>query len=304
MKRIFYISCLIIMFLGCTKTNFIIEDYRENTSTIIDIDKNLISLYPRITGYGGPAVGETPFPSGCIAQAFAFNNGQQLTQWRYYKSMSPGTLTPVNQPMEIVNGLYDFYFVSTKSSSDPPVFLNGTATVYNTIDYLWYKIDDQTIENTTTLPINFEHCCAQIVIKVFNAPGDSVVQWTQVAMMEMPNLKNVGWDLYSGVITPATSINSDSLQVMNSSGLNSNLVILPVTNIATIYLYLAMQMYDGNFIESYNLYLPVPDSTFKAGTSYHYDIMFANDTVLINNVNIAPWIDVDEEGNPLYPIPN
>ena len=300
-----YLLILGCFLIGCTRNSFEVEDYRQNNQVpdSTDGNKSIVSYYPRIYGYAGDTKDNvTEFPAGCITEAFAFVKGLQLIQWRYYKSFSAGTLSPVEQPMELVNGLYDFYMVSTKSSVYPPVFKQGIASdIYNNIDYLWYKVTSQVIENPTTLSINFDHSCAQIVLNVKNQEGDSIAQWISYASMHVPDVSNCQWDLYTGVISPATTIDSDSLKAFNCQGLSGNMVIVPIKDITELSVYLSVQLYQENEPRGYPLTLPVPDGQMTGGNSYHYLIEFTKDTVYIGDVNIAPWIEVDEDGNPLYP---
>ena len=290
--------------MGCTDNHFTIEDEREVLIPDSGAKKHIIGFAPSIHGYAGQnGPGVSQFPAGNIVQIFAWDVGVQLSQYRYYKSMSPGTLSPVEQPLELVNGLYDFYAVSTNSSKKPPVFLYSVASdLDNGIDYLWYRVRNQVVENPTTISINFRHCTSQIVINATNATDERVVEWISAATLAAPVVtKDVTWNLYNGIIQPATSLSMMEPLNMAASGLSCQQIIIPVKGPSSIYVYLQMKLYNEDTVRGYPLNLPIPDATFAPGNSYHYEVLFSDDTVKIGTVNIAPWIEVDEDGNPLYP---
>lgn len=290
---------------GCTKNDLIIEDFRGNGSGGDTASgTQVIHFYPRVGGYGGGgSLNMTPFPEGCRVQAFAFTQGIQLTQWAYYQSLSAGTLSPLDEPLLLAQGTYDIYLVSTKSSADPPVFHQGKATALtNGVDYLWYGLRASVLRNTTNIPVNFTHSMSQLVINVTNAPGEQVAEWIQYAMMGAPALTaTTGWDLYNGKIAPTGVVRGDSLIVMAASGLTCQQIILPIEGVTDLYVYLNMKIAGENEYRGYPLSLPLPSGRFMGGYSYHYDVEFMKDSVYVNPVNIASWIEVDEEGQPLYP---
>lgn len=306
MKKTTFCFLLISALLAaCTENSLIIEDNRTGNNN--GGATNIIHFYPRIHGYtsGGPA-NITSFPEGCVVQIFAFVKGIQLTQWRYYQSYSVGTLSPVSLPMELVGGSYDFYMVSLKTAADPPVFHDGSAYgLQNGIDYLWYATPAAVSQLQTNIPVNFMHSASQIVIDVENQDDASIAEWIQYAMLGAPQPDTLtSWDLFSGAIRPVTQIRTDSLINLTADGLSCQSIILPVSGVSQVYLYLNMKINGENEYRGYPFYLPIPDSIFMAGNSYHYNIEFTRDTVLIGDVTISSWIEVDEEGHPLYPESN
>ncbi len=297
------LALFLIICISCTDNRFTIEDERIDIIPESNGKKNIISFQPSVHGYASTGISSTPFPEGNMAQIFAWDVGVQLSQYRYYRAMSPGTLSPVELPLELVNGLYDFYAVSVNSPEKPPVFLYSVASdISNGVDYLWYRVRDQIIVNPTTIPIQFKHCGSQIIINSVNAGDEKVVDWVSAATMAAPVLnKQTTWNLYNGVIGAATEFSMMAPLNMTAYGLTCQQLIIPVSGVSSFYVYLQMKLWNEDEIRGYPLTLPIPDNELQAGKSYHYEILFSKDTVTVSTVNIASWIEVDEYGNPLYP---
>lgn len=296
--------CLMIVCIGCTSNQFTIDDERIDKIPIPGNKKNQVSFSPQIkqSGFGGTG-GVSPFPEGNIVQIFTWDVGVQLSQYRYYKSMSPGTLSPLELPMVLVNGLYDFYAVSVNSSQKPPEFSYSIADrIFNGTDYLWYLVRDQVIENPTTLSISFKHCATQVVIQAVNAGDEKIVDWINASTMAAPVIDStVTWNLYNGQISPAKSFSMIAPLNMTAFGLTCQQLIVPVTGASEFFVYLQMKLYNEDEVRGYPLTIPIPAGGLAAGHSYQYKVLFSQDTVQVSNVNIASWIEVDEYGNPLYP---
>ena len=47
---------------------------------------------------------------------------------------------------------------------------------------------------------------------------------------------------------------------------------------------------------------PRPDNILAAGNSYLFRAVINENSVSFGNVSVKDWTDVDESGNPLYPI--
>ncbi len=318
-SAIYYISGLFalycLLFSGCTKNELIIIDNREDTtSTSAGSVKHTLHFYPLVEGNGNgsenipPASDMTPFPKGNRVQVYIISNGIQYLSSPIYQALEAGSLSPVSQPATVVNGSYDFYFSSVNTPANPPSFYYGkTKSVSNGVDYLWYGVDDQIMKNNTTVPVYFQHRSAQVVISVNNLETPGVVEWINFAMVQEPDTAGVAWDIYNGDLMQTSGTNvypSQSLMTskinMPASGLMCSQFLIPVQYDGSLDAYLSLKMRTGE-INGYSFQLPIQNGQLQGGNSYHYTVNFGMDTVYIGDVNIKSWIEVDLDGNPLYP---
>ncbi len=324
MKKLLLIYCLLIaLLLGCTRNEFIVIDKRYenmhvNDDTSIIKNEYLVNftsqVYNSFVSTGNILSEVAPFAKGNKAQIFVCVYDGPFLIWPYYQALTAGTLTPVEDPVIVVDGLYDFYFTSVNSPDDPPIMRNSIVSpVANGLDYLWYFKHLNIQVNNSNVPILFTHSTAQIVINVVNEGSSEVVDWINFTMIQVPDTIGMEWGLYDGVISkldsttntriPAQSLLPDQ-QVMNSSGLISTLCVLPLQYEGSLDAYLSMKMHDvtsSDSITGFDISLEIPNDELVAGNSYHYTVNFTKDTVYVDDVEIESWIVVDLEGTPLYP---
>ena len=61
---------------------------------------------------------------------------------------------------------------------------------------------------------------------------------------------------------------------------------------------------DGdNDSKIYSVQVPVPNGELKAGASYRFSAVINGSSVSIPSVSVKDWTEIDETGNPLYPLP-
>ncbi len=308
-----YIQISIFIFLAiiisCTQDRFTVEDLRIHPQKSTDNSYNeyIIGFYPRmISGISSSGVEElNAFTEDCYANIYAYNNGNSfiLSDQQLYKSMTAGTLSPVNLPIILEDGNYNIYATSIHSDQKPPSFTNYITTDINSgVDYLWALVDTINIETETNVILNFNHVACQVNLNVINQQTDTIADWINFAMLGTPEVTSSSeWNLLTGVITPSTSIRVDTLLNMVAKGLTASQYILPVSKVAEIYLYISLKLNKENEPMGYEIFLPLPDSTFLPGSSYSYTVQYGYDTIIVNDVNIAPWNIIDETSNPIYP---
>ncbi len=319
--RIVYMVVFIWLVFSCTKNEIIVIDNRPDIDSAYNDDvlikgENIVNFSPQVynsyvnTGYVSSEM--QPFAKGNKAQIFVCVYGGGFISWPMYQALSAGTLSPIEEPVVVVNGLYDFYFVSVNSPDDPPVMrYSEVSPVNNGVDYVWCKVHTQIEANNTSVPVLFTHSTAQIVIQINNLDSPGIVDWTSYAMLQVPDTTNIVWGLYDGVLSqtiddkkvPAQALSADKM-VMSSSALTSTLCVLPLQYEGSMEAYLSLRMRDvttSDSITGYNISLDIPDNELVAGTSYHYTVNFGRDTIYVGDVEIDSWIAVDLEGNPLYP---
>ena len=315
---------LIVLLCNCTRNKFYIIDDRfdinpSNTDSLLATGESIINFTSNIrnnnTSIGYSGSGDIqPFPKGYRAQIYVFTYDGELIDDPIYQSLTEGTLSPVSNPIIVATGSYHLYMTSLNNPDDPPQINDYEIyPVNNGNDYLWFHNYLSVSANNATIPINFSHSVAQIVLTVNNLDSIGLAEWINYTMIQVPDTTNIKWNLYTGMLLqedsltlqliPSQELMTDKV-TMNSSGLISTLCVLPVQTKDSIEAYVAIKLRDSSVndgVVGFNIKLGIPDNELRAGTSYHYTFNISSDTVYIGDVLIDSWIAVDLEGNPLYP---
>ncbi len=293
-----------ICFFSCTDNYFRVDDERLNKTDIASEKKNVVNFYPRVLDFSlASEPGYTLFQEGNIAQVFIFvtKGNCILNINNFYKAYENGSISPLsNTPIEVVSGYYDFYIVSVNSSDKPPVFNNGMAyNIDNGTDYIWYYVRSNIVQNPTTLPVEFTHSAVQIIITVDNTDTDVIADYINYAALAEPIAPDSAcWNIYNGSLTPATSVKSSPTYAMVSSELASHQFILPLNNVSSIPVYIRFKIKEIEDYRGFTLNLPaIDDNKFVGGTSYQYSVKLKDDTVYFSSAVIAPWKEVNEDGD-------
>lgn len=222
-----------------------------------------------------------------------------------FKSEKPGTLSPVSNPMYLPNGNYNFYSVTTNSSINQNPNFNtdtgiSTSNLSNGIDYLWWGNPNVSILTTTVnIPIIYSHCATQVVIKL--VAGNGIVLNSQTAATITPsNPANLTMNLKTGVINPATSLDSKTA-AMGVSNFVSQFTMLPLSMSGKITTTFTVLINNESTPRVYTVNIPVPSGGLAPGKSYLYKAIVNANEITFDSVNVIDWIIVDEQGTPLYP---
>ncbi len=291
-RRLFLLSTLLSILSACVDNKYIIDDYRlPGTSK----DKNVVYFLPRLESNVATRV-LTPFPEYCLVKIFVFDyyGTQSSITSPVYRSLEPGTLSPSQGQLTLINGTYNFYAVSLKEDSLPPKFTNNVATeLYNNKDYLWCGVTDQMISHSgTTIPITFNHVATQIVVNVVNKDTTNPAAKVLSATISGPETTSgITWNLTTGVISPATSLASTGAAIQ-VDGMATSYIMLPVAVENGKLSYLAVVQQSQGQVVSCNVDIPFPEGGYLAGHSYQYDMYFDIDGGSLAEVVVAPWKDV------------
>ncbi|MGL4292259.1 MAG: fimbrillin family protein [Bacteroidales bacterium] len=174
----------------------------------------------------------TPFGGGRYVTIYAYFHGDPVTNppviTKYYKSNPKSKLIPVNSPMKLYTGKYDFYAVSTNSTiNQTPSFKNGfsTSPLKNGVDYLWAKMENITVKpGKNVVPITFSHQCAQIILNI----DESLLTFVfsiDGCTLTVPNDNNK-MNLSDGFINTAQTLEKVPMS-MKISGQTCKLIVLP-----------------------------------------------------------------------------
>ena len=284
---------LMMLLFACVDNKFIIDDYRRIPNS--KATKNVVYFLPRIESKFATRT-LSPFPAYCKVKIFAFNayGTQRSISSPVYRSLEPGTLSPSQTPMTLINGTYDFYAVSLKEDSLPPTFTDNIAIgLENNKDYLWCGISDQMIDqNGTTIPITFNHVATQIVVNIVNQDTLNPVTSIHDAWVTNPQITNdVTWDLTTGVISPADTLSSTG-GLMQINGLTTSYIMVPIVMKNGKLPYLAVVTLQEGETMSCNVDIPFPEAGYLSGRSYNYDLYFNADSIILVDAEVDAWNDV------------
>ena len=107
--------------------------------------------------------------------------------------------------------------------------------------------------------------------------------------------------LSSGQIPPATSYDTPDKKGIN--GFLAQYIMLPLQTDTPMTLTLEIETDGDNDSKIYSVQVPVPNGELKAGDSYRFSAVINGSSVSIPSVSVKDWTEIDETGNPLYPLP-
>ena len=206
----------------------------------------------------------------CAYTANTSNNitGAPVAQGNYVTS-SPGVLTGnLGYKMYLSNAIYSFYAVSCNSTSPAPTFTNGLSEpLSNGVDYLWWHAVHQDIASSQiNIPITYQHAATQVVVAI--AGGENITLNKILSATITPPKPGAIMDLSTGIIT-------STLELMVNG---------------------------ESFSRTYTTPLTPPNNLLSAGNSYLFRAVINENSISFANVSVKEWTEVDESGNPLYPV--
>lgn len=218
-----------------------------------------------------------------------------------YVTSSPGVLTGVQgYKMYLNNDTYNFYAVSCNSTRSAPLFINGRSVpLSNGVDYLWWHALNQDVSSSqVNIPITYQHAATQVVVTI--AAGTSITLNRIVSASITPPYPGARMDLSTGIIN--SEINYDQATPMGINGFTVQYIMLPVKSSDPMTLTLELLVNGESSSRTYTTDLDPPSSILAAGNSYLFRAVINENTVSFPSVSVKEWTEVDESGNPLYPI--
>lgn len=306
---------------GCTKNTITIENTELNSnpsgnnggssgndsdSTYNGSGNNLVGFHATLESLNMTR-SMSPIATNTLVTIFAFHGETDnaistapMARGNYVAQQA-GMLTGVsNYKMYLSNGTFDFYAVSTNSSSRFPTISNGvSAGLQNGVDYLWWGCANYEISGSqVTVPIVFNHAATQIVIQLSAGEGVALQQIASATIT--PPQTGSTLDLTSGTITPATEYGTVGAS-MGVNGLTAQYTMLPLQTDSPMTLTLSINLNYDPTPHEYSVSIPVPEGGFEGGNSYLYQAIVDANTVTFPSVDVNDWNTVDESGNPLFP---
>lgn len=298
---------------GCSETHITIESNNPGSSTSgssgngdEDGTTNLVAFHATLESLNMTR-SMSPIAANTLVTIYAFHgetdNATSTAPMARgnYVAQQAGMLSGVsNYKMYLSNGLFDFYAVSTNSSTRFPTISNGvSSTLQNGVDYLWWGCANYEINGSQmTVPVVFNHVATQIVIEL--SAGEGVVLQSLASASITPPQAGASLDLSSGTITP-TSEYATTPVAMGINGLKAQYTMLPLQSTTPMTLTLSLNLNYDPTPHDYTVSIPVPDGGFQGGNSYLYQAIVDANMVTFPTVDVNDWNTVDESGNPLFP---
>lgn len=212
--------------------------------------------------------------------------------------------------MYLPKGSYDFYAVSTNSTTDTDIstFTNGVSEVLkNGVDYIWAKPSATEVPNTDkVVALAFQRKAVKIIINVASGDGIELTEWEAGADNDNATITppdpstTVKMALADGTITPATTLTTAvnmATEAVNTSAhtATASYIMLPLASgqKPTVTLKVKVKI-GGRAAESktYTATLTAPDATSKAFTSgnqYTYTATLKANKIEFTGATVANW---------------
>ena len=226
--------------------------------------------------------------------------GEPVGEGNYITS-SPGVLTGIQSyKMYLSNDIYSFYAVSCNSSNPAPTFTNGKSeALSNGVDYLWWHALHQDVTSSqVNIPITYQHVATQVVITITG--GENITLNKVLSATITPTKPGAFMDLSTGIIS--SEVSYDKPADMGINDFTVQYIMLPLKSSDPMALTMELMVNGESFSRTYNTTITPPDNILAAGNSYLFRAVINENSVSFGNVSVKDWTDVDESGNPLYPI--
>lgn len=214
--------------------------------------------------------------------------------------------------MYLPKGSYDFYAVSTNSTTDAPSFTSGVSGVLqNEVDYIWAKPTPATEVPTNTdktVTLAFQRKAVKIIINVASGDGIELTAWEAAAGADNDNATitppdpstTVKMKLADGTIEPATALTTaDNMttEAVNTTAhtATASYIMLPLVSgqNPTVTLKVKVKI-GGREAESktYTATLTAPEATssaFTSGNQYTYTATLKANKIEFTGATVANW---------------
>ncbi len=262
---------------------------------------DLISLQTKATT-------TSEFPANRLVTIFAYSAGTKVTSQEYTSGTTAGTLSPSNgTDMQLATGTYSLYSVGiNKATTTPPAFTSSTSmNVINGTDYIWWSTTGVVIEGqgSYSQKVTYEHCCAQIVVKVDTANSVSIASCSGMTITPT-NDTNSTWNLLTGDIATSTTLSSDSVAMGVTIALGeivSQYIMVPYSGTTNLSCSFTLILDGESTARSYHVSLPYYSGNFTAGNSYVYTLELTQSGIEFIDVEIDNWVDVTVNSTPIIP---
>ena len=309
MRKYIMFACTLLLLAGCSKNEIIIygsaPENGESGHGESSNDSEALITFSASLESRKVTRSMSPMPKGLASQVYAFktadSNFREPLAEGLYTTSSAGLLTGLDgYKMFLSNGTYNMYAFSKNSSTYPPDITNGvSAPLKNGVDYLWWESLQQDImASQIQMPIVFQHVASQVVIDL--SAGEGLKLDSLVSATILPPTPGASLDLRTGIIEATTTYDTTPLN-MGKNGFLAQVIVLPTRATSPMSMTLKVLADGETTPRTYTAAIPIPGK-LAGGFSYVFSAIIDGNSVSFPNVSIKDWTEVDESGNPIYPI--
>ncbi len=225
-----------------------------------------------------------------------------------YKTVQSGILTPVDGDLSLPVGTYDFYSLSIGNQDTYAAKVTDLETgimedLSNGLDYLTCVMENEAISGPTTMDLTFNHEASQVMVIIVSGSTTTTVDSIYSATISQPNSSACILDLFTGFISPSTSLASTPIAMAITDSLCQQ-ILLPLRYSGSLTMDFLAYINGGSTPMSYTVAIPLVNGNLASGSSYEYKVEVTEDKVSIATASVNPWTEVNETGTPLTPTPN
>lgn len=319
------LSALLLGTVGCTSS--IPEEQIEH-----ETDKYSVQFKGGISLTQTKATSTSDIGSGVKATIYAYVSGQTdaSVASHEYEAGSSGNLTGTDSyTMQLGKGTYDFYGVSTNSTTSAPAFNQNsnttTSALSNNVDYLWVKAAGKSISSSSSdqnIDLTFERKAVKIAITIKSGTGIELTGWDgmtdgsgsaneDAATITPPVATNCVMTLSTGAIAQSTSLNTtaanmttgtieDDTENNSKKKTTVSYIMLPLgkkdgtTPSPTVTLKVKVKVgtQTSEELRTYTADLKAPSGTddeFKSGNQYNYTATLNANGITFTGAKVTDW---------------
>lgn len=309
MKKFVILAFSLLLLAGCSKNEIIIYESSPGTNDPgngqTSQKEDILITFSASLESRKVTRSMSPMPKGLVSQIYAFETTDRNFNDPFaeglYSTVSAGTLTGMKgYKMYLSNGSYNMYAFSENSSTYPPSLTDGiSAPLKNGVDYLWWENMDQDITASQIhMPIVFQHIATQVVVDL--SAGEGLQLDSLVSATILPPTPGASLDIETGIIEATDTYDTTPLN-MGKNGFLAQAIVLPTRATTPMSMTLKILADGETTPRTYTGSIPIPGK-LAGGFSYVFSAIIDGNSVSFPNVSIKDWTEVDESGNPIYPI--
>lgn len=327
------ISALLLGVIGCTSSS---EDPNVNEK-----DEYTVHFNGGISMVQTKAATTANMGDGVKATVYAYKESSAVESHEYTADGSGDLTGTESYTMQLARGTYDFYGVSVNSTSvSAPAFdqesNTKTEALSNGVDYLWVKVDDQSISSSSSsqnVNLTFVRKAVRIAITIKSGVGIQIIGWdgmtdgtgsanADAATITPPVATSCVMTLATGEIAESTSLNTGSPANMTTGNIEDSgdndgkkkttvsYIMLPLGNPGagtpspkvTLKVKVKVGTQSSEELRTYEAELKASSNTsseFQSGNQYNYTATLNANGITFTGAKVTDWSA--QEGGALTP---
>ncbi len=237
--------------------------------------------------------GATEFPSGNKATIFCYSGGSNPSSASPVSgtpleatATSSGSLTP-QTPLYLPKGSYDFYSVSSNTSSSPGLTFSGGVSqqLSNGVDYLWASQSSVSEGGIVYFP--YLHRAVSLEISVVAGEGVSSMSVTSIKFTPSKPSSNTKMNLLNGEI--GSAVQTDALTSFPVVAGKASAIMLPLSNLPISVEVTINGTIGGVAVSGKTYSTSLPAREYSGGTMYLVQLTVSANAITFSGSTIEEW---------------